>query len=73
MSYDLIISHITIVFAHYIVLSWQNSCHTDQRTIGELFYELSYEVNELDWAVPLLQLIDMFEDAIKHIDKKFKN
>lgn len=29
-SYDLLISHTTIVFARYIVLSWQNRCNTDQ-------------------------------------------
>lgn len=30
-SYDSLISHTTIVFARYIVLSWQNRCSTDQR------------------------------------------
>lgn len=39
-SYDALISHTIIVFARYIVLAWQNRCHTDQRTLGGLFYEL---------------------------------
>ena len=39
-SYDYLISHTTIVFARYIVLSWQNRCNTDQRTLGGMFYEL---------------------------------
>lgn len=34
VSYDLLISHTTIVFSRYIVLSWQNRCNTDQRTLG---------------------------------------
>lgn len=50
-SYDALICHTTIVFARFIVLSWQNRCNTDQRTIGGLFYELCDDVNELDWAV----------------------
>jgi hypothetical protein len=71
-SYDLLISHTTIVFARYIVLSRQNRCHTDQRTIGGLFYELCDEINELDWAVALHQLMELFNGALKHIDHKIQ-
>lgn len=69
MSYDLLISHTTIVFSRYIVLSWQNRCHNDQRTLGGIFYELCDEVNELDWAVALQQLIELLEDALKKSNK----
>ena len=72
-SYDGLISHTTIVFARYIVLSWQNRCNTDQRTIGGLFYELCDEVNELDWAVALQQLIELLQDALKQTNKKSKS
>ncbi|HCX48222.1 MAG TPA: IS4 family transposase [Bacillus sp. (in: Bacteria)] len=71
-SYDALISHTTIVFARFIVLSWQNRCNTDQRTIGGLFYELCDEVNELDWAVALQQLIELLQDALKQTNKKIK-
>jgi hypothetical protein len=71
-SYDGLISHTTIVFARYIVLSWQNCCNTDQRTIGGLFYELCDEVNELDWAVALQQLIELLQGALKQTNKKIK-
>jgi hypothetical protein len=71
-SYDGLISHTTIVFARFIVLSWQNRCNTDQRTIGGLFYELCDEMNELDWAVALQQLIELLQDALKKTNKKFK-
>lgn len=69
MSYDLLISHTTIVFSRYIVLSWQNRCHSDQHTLGGIFYELCDEVNELDWAVALQQLIELLEDALKKTNK----
>lgn len=69
MSYDLLISHTTIVFSRYIVLSWQNRCNTDQRTLGGIFYELCDEVNELDWAVALQQLIELLEDTLKKTNK----
>lgn len=71
-SYDGLISHATIVFARFILLSWQNRCNTDQRTMGGLFYELCDEMNELDWAVALQQLIDILQDALKQTNKKFK-
>jgi len=71
-SYDGLISHTTIVFARYIVLSWQNRCNTDQRTLGGLFYELCDEVNDLDWAVALQQLIELLQDVIKQTHTKMK-
>jgi hypothetical protein len=39
-SYDLLISHTTIVFTRYIVLAWQQRCNTDERTLGGLFMQL---------------------------------
>ncbi|KHF37947.1 hypothetical protein LQ50_24425 [Halalkalibacter okhensis] len=69
-SYDLLISHTTIVFTRYIALSWQNRCHTDERTLGGLFYDLCAEVNELDWAVALQQLIELLQDVLKKTNKQ---
>jgi hypothetical protein len=69
-SYDLLISHTTIVFTRYIVLSWQNRCHTDERTLGGLFYDLCDEVNEHDWAVALQQLIELLQDVLKKTNKQ---
>ncbi|MGF7128281.1 hypothetical protein J2T56_003014 [Natronobacillus azotifigens] len=71
-SYDGLISHTTIVFTRYIVLSWQNRCSTDQRTLGGMFYELCDEINDLDWAVALQQLIELLEDALKKSNKKIQ-
>lgn len=71
-SYDALISHTTIVFARYIVLSWQNRCSSDDRTLGGMFYELSDEINELDWAVTLQQLIELLEDTIRQTNKRIQ-
>ena len=71
-SYDLLISHTTIVFARYIILFWQNRCNNDDRTFGELFFELCDEVSELDWAVALQQLIELSQDALNKTDSKLK-
>ncbi len=71
-SYDSLISHTTIVFARYIVLSWQNRCSTDQRTLGGMFYELCDEISDLDWAIALQQLIELLEDTLKKGNKKIQ-
>lgn len=71
-SYDSMISHTTIVFSRYILLSWQNRCSADDRTLGGMFYELCDEINELDWAVALQQLIELLEDALEKTNKKLK-
>ena len=71
-SYDSLISHTTIVFARYIVLSWQNRCSTDQRTLGGMFYELCDEISDLDWAIALQQLIGLLEDTLKKGNKKIQ-
>lgn len=72
-SYDSLICHTTIVFARYIVLSWQNRCSTDQRTLGGLFYELCDEISDLDWAVALGQLLELLSDVLKESNKKIQN
>lgn len=71
-SYDSLISHTTIVFSRYIVLSWQNRCSTDQRTLGGMFYELCDEISDLDWAIALQQLIELLEDTLKGSNKKIQ-
>lgn len=69
-SYDLLISHTTIVFSRYILLSWQHRCNTDQRTFGGIFAQLCDEVGELDWAIALRQLIDLVSDIKTKTGKK---
>lgn len=71
-SYDLLISHTTIVFTRYILLSWQQRCNTDQRTLGGLFAQLADEINELDWAVALNSLLELLSDISNNVGKKIK-
>jgi len=71
-SYDGLISDTTIVFSLYIILALQNRCNTDERTLGGLFYELCDEVNELDWAVALQELVELFQDVLKQAKSTLK-
>ncbi|WCK54251.1 transposase [Aneurinibacillus sp. Ricciae_BoGa-3] len=69
-SYDLLISHTTIVFSRYIVLAWQHRQSTDERSLGGLFLALCDEVSELDWAIALHQLFELITDIAKKTSKK---
>lgn len=69
-SYDLLVSHTTIVFSRYILLAWQHRQSTDHRTLGGLFHLLCDEVIQLDWAIALRQLIDLIEDVAKKANRK---
>ena len=72
-SYDFLVRHTAIVFARYIVLSWQNRCNTDERTWGGIFYELCDELKKLDWVVALQQLVEFLEEALEKTSRIFKN
>jgi hypothetical protein len=69
-SYDLLVSHTTIVFSRYILLAWQHRQSTDQRSFGGLFYLLCDEVGTLDWAVALQQLVDLINEIATKAGRK---
>jgi hypothetical protein len=69
-SYDLLISHTTIVFSRYLLLAWQHRQSTDARTFGGLFYMLCDEVGTLDWTVALQQLLDLVSEIATKAGKR---
>ena len=73
LSYDLLVSHTTIVFSRYILLAWQHRQSTDQRTLGGLFYLLCDEVSTMDWVVALQQLLDLINEVATTAKKKSFN
>jgi hypothetical protein len=68
-SYDMMISHTTIVFSRYIMLAWQHRQNTDERTLGGLFFELCDQISDLDWAIALQQLLEILDDVSKKANK----
>ncbi|MCP3776738.1 transposase [Paenibacillus sp. MZ04-78.2] len=69
-SYDLLISHTTIVFSRYMLLAWQHRQTTDARSFGGLFYLLCDEVGTMDWVVALQQLLDLINEVAQKAGKK---
>ncbi|QZT34482.1 transposase [Caldalkalibacillus thermarum TA2.A1] len=60
-SYDMLISHTTIVFTRYILIAWQMRKEEDPKTIGNLFYILCEDVKDIDFITALQSLIDLFQ------------
>ena len=61
-SFDMLISHTTIVFTRYLVLEWERRQQNDARSLGGLFFLYSDEVRNLDLKTALQQLIVFFLD-----------
>jgi hypothetical protein len=72
-SYDLLVSHTTIVFSRYILLAWQHRKSTDSRSFGGLFYLLCDEVGTLDWVTALQQLLELIQEVASQASKKLSS
>ncbi|KGR77163.1 IS4 family transposase [Ureibacillus manganicus] len=60
-SYDMLISHTTIVYTRYILIAWQMRKEADPKTFGNLFYILCEDVKDMDYLTALQSLIDIFQ------------
>lgn len=56
-SFDMMISHTTIVFSRYLILEWERRENNDERSLGGLFYLFADEVMDLDLKTALRQLM----------------
>jgi hypothetical protein len=56
-SYDMMVSHTTIVFARYLILEWERRNNNDDRTFGGMFYLFCDEVKDIDLKTALRQLM----------------
>jgi hypothetical protein len=56
-SYDMMISHTTIVFARYLILEWERRNNSDDRAFGGIFYLFCDEVKDIDLKTALQQLM----------------
>lgn len=64
-DYDGIVGHITIAMMRYIFLSVEQRCHSDQKTIGSLFFACSEEVKDLSLIEALQRLLALALDKVR--------
>lgn len=72
-SYDMIISHTTIVFTRYIVLEWLRREEHDSKTFGELFFKYCEDVQDMDYLTALQSLMSLFMEQVKQTGKRNKD
>ena len=68
-SFDMMISHTTIVFSRYLILEWERRQNTDERSLGGLFYLLADEVMDIDLKTALRQLMAFVLDLLTNKSK----
>jgi hypothetical protein len=71
-SFDMLISHTTIVFSRYLVMEWERRQKNDEKSLGGLFFLFSDEVRDLDLVTALQQLMTFFMDVTEAKTKRNK-
>ena len=64
-SYDGMIGHITITMVRYIFLAFEQRCHDDPKTIGDLFFACSDEMDDLSLTEALQRLLALALDKVR--------
>jgi hypothetical protein len=72
-SFDMLISHTTIVFTRYLVMEWERRLENDVRSLGGLFFLFSDEVRDLDLKTALQHLVEFFLELAKARTKRDKS
>jgi hypothetical protein len=63
-SYDQMIAHTAIVFMRYIMLAWEFRQSNYLKTIGDLFYYMCDEVDDIKLSMPLFLILDLLKKIL---------
>lgn len=64
-SYDMMLAHTTVVFMRYAMLALESRNSIDSRTIGDLFYYLCDEVEDIKFSTSLMLVIELLRNILK--------
>ncbi|WP_036613334.1 IS4 family transposase [Oribacterium sp. P6A1] len=67
LSYDALTAHVAIVFTRYMYLSVYQRKDQDERTIGEIFYVLLSEMEDISFQHSMFILIEAMTESIKNV------
>jgi hypothetical protein len=71
-SYDMMISHTTIVYCRYTILEWLRREEKDTKTFGELFFKFCDDIQDMELSTALQSLMDLFMGHINNTVKDSK-
>lgn len=63
-SFDMLISHTTVVFSRYLMMEFERRQAGDTRSLGGLFFLYADEVRDLDNQTALQQLMALFLNLV---------
>jgi hypothetical protein len=72
-SFDVLISHTTVVFSRYLVMEWERRQENDAKSLGGLFLLFADEVRDLDFQTALQQLMVLFLQMAEAKTKQSKS
>ena len=64
ISYDSMIAHTTIVMTRYIMLAVENRNNKDERTMGELFFLIHDELQDVNFSEVLSVILDILKEVL---------
>ena len=69
-SYDLMISHTTIVYTRYILLESLRRNEKDEKTFGELFFMFCDDIQDMELTTALQSLMGLFLEQLNAVGFK---
>ncbi|NLE90612.1 MAG: transposase [Dehalococcoidales bacterium] len=63
-SYDMMLAHTTIVFMRYAMLALESRNSNDLRTIGDLFFYMCDEVEDIKFSASLMLVIELLRSIL---------
>lgn len=69
-SFDMRVSHTSIVFTRYMLLEWERRHNNDERSIGGIFFLLAEEVRDVDLKTALQSLMQFFLEIKKLVSTR---
>lgn len=60
-SYDMMLAHTTIVFMRYAMLTVESRNSTDPRTIGDLFYYMCAEAEDIKFSTAIMLILEILK------------
>ena len=66
-SFDALTCHLATVCVRYMILSVSQRASTDDRTVGELFWQMTAEVAEISFSKTLLLILEALMDTVRDV------
>jgi hypothetical protein len=63
-SYDMLIAHTTIVFMRYAMLALESRNSKDPRTIGDLFFYMCDEAEDIKFSMSLMLILELLKKIL---------